>query len=56
MLESKRSPENMKYLAGASLCLIISAPAAIAAGCENWNSVEFFETATVEEVSYCFGG
>ena len=43
----------MKHIAAASLCLILWTSPGIAASCENWSTVEFFETATVEEVTAC---
>ena len=44
----------MKHIVGiCSLCLLLAAWPASGAGCDNWNTKEFFETATPKAVTGC---
>ncbi len=44
----------MKPIVGlCSLCLLLAAGPASGAGCEHWNTKEFFETATPKAVTDC---
>ena len=44
----------MKFIAAScSFCFLLAAGPASGAGCENWNTKEFFKTATVKRVTTC---
>ena len=46
--------EHMKHIAGiCSLCLLLTAWPASSADCDNWNTKEFFKTATPKAVTGC---
>ena len=45
--------EYLKPIGICSLCLLLAAGPASGADCENWNTKEFFQTATPKAVTDC---